>query len=204
MTPSPSSPSPATKAERTRAALLDAVDAIALRDGADAVTTTAVTRACGLSVGTFYRYFPDREAALGAAFDRASGELHRRWFGALDGLDRASPAEAGRRMMDAHAALLDEVEAYVPLLDAVRRVRPVAAQDAQRDARAQSAVFAERLGIELTPDNAVRIHVLRTVTGTLTMHYALAAGAERRRLHAEIVRIASQAVEAMRADAPAG
>lgn len=74
--PSISDPPPAgTKARRTHDALLGAVERLLGRGGYPAATTTAVAAEAGVSAGTFYRYFDDREDALAALFDRRLGEL---------------------------------------------------------------------------------------------------------------------------------
>jgi AcrR family transcriptional regulator len=43
-----------------------AADRLLARGGADAVTTTRVAAEAGIAVGTFYRYFPDKEALFDA------------------------------------------------------------------------------------------------------------------------------------------
>ena len=42
--------------------LLDVADGMLARDGAGALNTTRVAEAAGVSVGTLYQYFPDKEA----------------------------------------------------------------------------------------------------------------------------------------------
>ena len=58
----------------TRAALLAAMERLLEREGLSACTSTAVAAEAGLSAGTFYTYFEDRDAALAALFaDRLDG-----------------------------------------------------------------------------------------------------------------------------------
>lgn len=64
----PTAPPPGTRAHRTYQRLLDAMEELLRRGGYPAATSTAVAATAGLSVGTFYRYFADREAALAALF----------------------------------------------------------------------------------------------------------------------------------------
>jgi AcrR family transcriptional regulator len=54
---------------RSRARLgqvLDAAEVLLERDGAEAFSTTAVARLAGVSVGSVYRFFPDKEAIVEA------------------------------------------------------------------------------------------------------------------------------------------
>src|SRR5436305_8275418 len=54
---------------RSRARLgrvLDAAEEILEHGGAEAFTTTSVARAAGVSVGSVYRFFPDKEAIVEA------------------------------------------------------------------------------------------------------------------------------------------
>jgi AcrR family transcriptional regulator len=63
-------------------AVLDAAERLLTAAGVPAVTTTRVAAEVGMSVGAMYRYFPDKEAILGALaerfllkFDKTLGEL---------------------------------------------------------------------------------------------------------------------------------
>ncbi len=61
-------PAPGTKARRTHDRLLQATERLLAEGGYPAATSTAVAEAAGVSVGTFYSYFSDREHALAACF----------------------------------------------------------------------------------------------------------------------------------------
>lgn len=52
------------RAERTRAAIRDAANALFLRDGVEATTVDAIVAAAGVSKGTFYLHFPRKEDLL--------------------------------------------------------------------------------------------------------------------------------------------
>lgn len=58
------------------AAILEAARQL-LREAPDAVTTTAIAERAGVSVGSLYRYFPNKEAVLSALYDRDAGEEAR-------------------------------------------------------------------------------------------------------------------------------
>jgi len=46
--------------------VLDAADELLEREGADAFTTTRIAQAAGVSVGTVYRFFPDKDTIVEA------------------------------------------------------------------------------------------------------------------------------------------
>lgn len=58
------------------AAILEAARRL-LREGRHAVTTTAIAQRAGVSVGSVYRYFPNKNAILAALFERDAGEEAR-------------------------------------------------------------------------------------------------------------------------------
>ena len=95
-------------------ALLDAAAAVVDEVGFDRLTTAQVAELSGASIGTVYRYFPDRIALLAALHDRAvlryrvaaSEELERRQPAVLvaaktgEGDDGADVAPAARQAGD--------------------------------------------------------------------------------------------------------
>lgn len=98
---------------RSRARLgrvLDAAEVVLERSGADGFTTTAVARAAGVSVGTVYRFFPDKQAIVEAL-------AVRYWSDFADLV--AGVAEA-----DALEPMADPAEAVLSVLAAGFRARP--------------------------------------------------------------------------------
>src|SRR5215203_2756010 len=67
----------ATK-ERNRAAILDAALDVFTDLGYGAATVRDVVRRTDLATGTFYNYFPDKEAVLRAIVDDIAAEVRRR------------------------------------------------------------------------------------------------------------------------------
>jgi AcrR family transcriptional regulator len=55
--------------------MLDAADRIVGQEGADALTTTRVAEAAGVSVGSLYQYLPDKDAIIGALANRYLAEF---------------------------------------------------------------------------------------------------------------------------------
>ncbi|MCY1072984.1 TetR/AcrR family transcriptional regulator [Archangium lansingense] len=56
-------------------ALIQTTARILLRDGWQALTTNRIARAAGVSVGSLYQYFPDKEALLLALVERIADEM---------------------------------------------------------------------------------------------------------------------------------
>jgi AcrR family transcriptional regulator len=66
------------RARQTVEAILDAVTRVLKRQGLKAVTTNRIAEAAGVSIGSVYQYFPDKQAIFVA--------LHRRHIDAIDRL----------------------------------------------------------------------------------------------------------------------
>lgn len=80
--------------------LLEVADRLLADEGADALTTTRVARAAGVSVGSIYQYFPDREAIAEALARRYTGEL-------ADVMERMADAAEAQPLADPAADILD-------------------------------------------------------------------------------------------------
>ena len=63
-----------SRARATCDAILEAAAQILERDGPDRFTTTRVAERAGVSIGTLYQYFPDKQAILVAAAQREVGQ----------------------------------------------------------------------------------------------------------------------------------
>jgi AcrR family transcriptional regulator len=63
------------RAQATVDAILDAAAHILVRDGYDALSTNRVAERAGVSIGSLYQYFPNKEALVGDLVDRYSGML---------------------------------------------------------------------------------------------------------------------------------
>lgn len=72
--------------------LLEAADRLLASEGAGALTTTRVARDAGVSVGSLYQYFPDREAIAEALALGYMGELERLMTSLADAAPFGDPA----------------------------------------------------------------------------------------------------------------
>ena len=56
-------------------AILDATAHIIVTDGYDQLSTNRVAERAGVSIGSLYQYFPNKEALVGELVDRFSGQI---------------------------------------------------------------------------------------------------------------------------------
>lgn len=90
------------KGQMSREALLQAGAGVAERAGIGGLTVAQVTHAAGLAKGTFYLYFPDREAFIDALHQRFYTRVTEAVLGAVEGLDAGI-----ERVVAANLAYLD-------------------------------------------------------------------------------------------------
>jgi len=93
-------------------AVLDAVTIVLKRHGPEAVTTNRISEAAGVSIGSLYQYFPDKQAIYRALHERHVAEVSRV-------IERALAGRASGSLEDFACALvhgLAEVHAADPEL----------------------------------------------------------------------------------------
>ncbi|OIH94923.1 MULTISPECIES: TetR/AcrR family transcriptional regulator [unclassified Curtobacterium] len=98
------------------AGLLDAAAAVIDEIGFERLTTAMVAERAGASIGTVYRYFPDRIAVVEALAIRCTQRLASRFVEALD----ASGAETWQQGCDALIRATDEMYRTEPGFRAIR------------------------------------------------------------------------------------
>src|SRR5258708_7157018 len=106
---------PAARHDRTAVAIIDAAVQVFSEQGSGA-SMADVAEAAGISRATLYRYYPHREALLGALASQALADLAARLADA--GLDRAPVDEAIERIVRAVVAVGDRYD--VLLRDCVK------------------------------------------------------------------------------------
>ena len=178
------------RAERTRKALIAAAEALAAAGGEAAVTTTSAAGAAGVSVGAVYRYFPDREALLLAAYDASVDAVIHECRAALSELPDAMPSgDAARRLLAIYLGAAASRAGHRELLRAMRRIRPIEADHGPASDRVVTgllAPFLARYG-QRSGAGGERLHFLNVLMGTLVDLYLVTEAADmRQRLHAEI------------------
>jgi AcrR family transcriptional regulator len=81
------------RAQSTVDAIVEATAHILVHDGYDALSTNRVAERAGVSIGSLYQYFPNKEALVGELVDRVSGRLFQIVFENLQQRSDAPPEE---------------------------------------------------------------------------------------------------------------
>jgi AcrR family transcriptional regulator len=90
--------------ERSRAlvdAVLDAAARVLVKDGYEGATTNRIAEAAGISVGSLYQYFPNKESIVGRLMDKHSGEMWDVFASGIEAFRDRSLAEAVPAVIDA-------------------------------------------------------------------------------------------------------
>jgi AcrR family transcriptional regulator len=131
MQPSALTPRSVSRIERKRAhnrqALVSAARHLFARDGFEATTISAVAEEADLGFGTFYRYFPDKEAVLRAVLDEGRAEIDAVLL--APDTDSRTAADALRRLSE---RVIDALERNRDLLQLMWET---AIRDAQHSGR---------------------------------------------------------------------
>ncbi len=163
------------RALRTRAALLETVEALVASEGAGAVTTTRVADVAGVSVGTLYRYFADRDDLVLAAYDGTVERVVAACAKELETLPEDIAIEdAARRLLGIYLEAAEAIPSHAGLLKAMRAIRPV-----EHDHRNESsgvieeilAPFLARFAKPGAAPDPMRLNLLNVLMGTLVDLY---------------------------------
>jgi len=82
------------RSRATQEAILEAAARILETRGRDALTTNAIATRAGVSIGSLYQYFPNKEAILATLIRAKRAELLDRMRAALAGADAKAPEAA--------------------------------------------------------------------------------------------------------------
>src|SRR5688572_33156597 len=107
--PQPPAPSPRkrpvqSRSQATVGAIVDAAARVLVRGGYGAFTTNRVAAVAGVSVGSLYQYFPNKEALLAELKARHVAALERGLEAVLADVGDAPLADAVRRVVAANVA----------------------------------------------------------------------------------------------------
>jgi AcrR family transcriptional regulator len=107
--------------------ILDATTRVLVRQGFDGLSTNAVAAAAGVSIGSLYQYFPNKEALVAALIDRHMEEMNTAILAELTRVAKLPLAEAARCVVEltirAHAI---DPELHRVLTEQVPRVGKLA------------------------------------------------------------------------------
>ncbi len=172
------------RALRTRAALLAAVESLIVAEGAAAVTTTRVAEMAGVSVGTLYRYFTDRDDLVLAAYDGTVERIVAACAKELEGLPEDIEVEdAARRLLGIYLAAAEAIPSHSGLLKAMRAVRPVEADHGNEYSGVVDEIlapFLARFGRSGAAPDPLRLTLLNVLMSTLVDLYLVTRSREER------------------------
>src|ERR1035438_527887 len=89
-----------SRAQETVKAILEAFTQVFSRDGASKANTNRVAERAGVSIGSLYQYFPNKEAILAAAIAKLSRER-------FDHLSRLTETISGKSVQTAVAEMVE-------------------------------------------------------------------------------------------------
>jgi AcrR family transcriptional regulator len=103
--------------------ILDATTRVLVKQGFDGLTTNAVARIAGVSIGSLYQYFPNKEALVAALIERHSEQMNLAIKAELTRVATLPIAQAARAVieltMQAHAI---EPELHRVLTEQIPRI----------------------------------------------------------------------------------
>jgi AcrR family transcriptional regulator len=133
--------------------ILEATTRLLVRKGFDHLTTNAVAEAAGVSIGSLYQYFPNKEALVAALLERHIEERTTATFAELERVARLPIAEAARAVIEltirAHSV---EPELHRVLIEQVPRVGRLARLrelEASTHAVVRSLLVARRAELDI-------------------------------------------------------
>ena len=88
------------RSRETVDAILDATAQVLIRQGFDALTTNAVAAKAGVSIGSLYQYFPNKEALVSALIDHHVLAVNSAILAELVAVSQLPIAQAARRVIE--------------------------------------------------------------------------------------------------------
>lgn len=155
------------RSQATVDALLAAAAQILARHGPDAATTNAIAERAGVSIGSLYQYFADKEALIDALAEQHVAEMSAVLAGALAGAGEGTLAEAAGRIVAAIvAAHRVDPRLHHALHQALPRARMSAIDRLEDGAVTQvSALLQAREGLSADPAGRTALVLVRALGG---------------------------------------
>ncbi|MFT3698538.1 MAG: TetR/AcrR family transcriptional regulator [Kofleriaceae bacterium] len=88
------------RAKETVSSILDATTRVLIKAGFDGLTTNAVAEKAGVSIGSLYQYFPNKEALVSALIDRHCEEMNNAILDKLVQVAQLPLAQAARAVIE--------------------------------------------------------------------------------------------------------
>jgi AcrR family transcriptional regulator len=167
-----------TRATVTVGAICEATIQVLLSHGADRLTTTRVADRAGVSVGTLYQYYPNKQSLLFAVFEDHMDKVAQAVESACTGACHQPMSEMIRRVVE---AFVDVKMQRADISVALYRVAPdiggsaVVKQTGQRLRKAIESMLLTAPDLKLSPDRFAIDMMLSAMSGA--MRSALETGA---------------------------
>jgi AcrR family transcriptional regulator len=88
------------RSRETVDSILDATTRVLVKHGFDGLTTNAVAKVAGVSIGSLYQYFPNKEALVAALFERHAEQMRAAVQAELTRVATLPIAEAARAVIE--------------------------------------------------------------------------------------------------------
>jgi len=167
-----------TRATVTVGAICEATIQVLLSHGADRLTTTRVADRAGVSVGTLYQYYPNKQSLLFAVFEDHMNKVAQAVEAACTGACHQTMSEMIRQVVE---AFVDVKMQRADISVALYKVAPdiggpaLVKQTGQRLRKAIEAMLLTAPDLKLSPDRFAIDMMLSAMSGA--MRSALEAGA---------------------------
>jgi AcrR family transcriptional regulator len=175
------SPRKTPRQQRSRQMLeriIDAATRVLSERGYDGASTNRIAAEAGISSGSLYQYFPNKDAIVVAVLDRFADDLADRIGAQIEATMPEPWQTGGRALLDVQIALFEEnADLLRIIVEQIPRLGPVDKLDSLRTrmsdlVRLYLILNRERFRPDLDIETAVWI--LAEVTGQLSVRYVLA------------------------------
>jgi AcrR family transcriptional regulator len=123
------------RAQNTVEVIVEATTRVLLRDGYEACSTNRVAKAAGVSVGSLYQYFPNKESLVVAVMERHQATMHAAFTERLKTLHASTVGGAVKdivrdlfEVQRKHARLQRVLFEQVPRIGALKRLHELTSQ----------------------------------------------------------------------------
>jgi AcrR family transcriptional regulator len=195
----PTNPRKSASQERSRAtvqALLDATARVLTREGYDRASTNRIAATAGVSVGSLYQYFPNKEAlvaALVARHNREMLDLLREALKEVASLDLATAiARVVRAAVDAHRvdpALHRVLDEQVPRMGQLAKIEALQGETYQLVRHYLEERRDEIAVRDLDAATSILVTTVEALTHQFVIHRADAADRDCDRFIDEVTRL---------------
>ena len=172
-------------------AIYEATIQVLLTNGIEQLTTTRIAARAGVSVGTLYQYYPNKQSLLFAVLEHHLNNVARRVEAACDGVRHKPLAQMVTGMVEAYVdAKMARADISVALYQVAADIGGPALSKriTQRSRKAIAALLETAPDIKSPPDKFVIDIMLAAMTGVMrTLLEASPSPATVRRLREELV-----------------